>query len=204
MKKNKKINPTDNLIKEVLKTGQIKDLSSAEDFFKQIKKSLVEVVLNSELDDELGYPKHDSQPKSTPNRRNGRYSKTILDQEGEALTIDVPRDRDGEYTPQFIPKGVRRFPGFDDKVISLYARGMTKKEIQGHLEELYQTDVSTDLISTVTDGVIEQVVEWQNRPLDKTYPVVFLDCIHVKAREANTVINKAVYLAIAINMEGKK
>ena len=103
-----------------------------------------------------------------------------------------------------IPKGVRRFRGFDDKVISLYARGMTVSEIQGHLEDIYQTNISKDLISTVTDGVIEEVTTWQNRSLDDVYLILYLDCIHVKARDNHTVINKAVYLAIGVNMEGKK
>ncbi len=113
-------------------------------------------------------------------------------------------DREGEFEPQLIPEGVRRFSGFDDKVISLYARGMTVSEIHSHLEEIYQTNISKDLISTVTDGVIEKVTTWQNRSLDDVYPILYLDCIHVKARDNHTVINKTVYLAIGVNMEGKK
>ncbi|MCP5374868.1 MAG: IS256 family transposase [Rickettsiaceae bacterium] len=138
------------------------------------------------------------------NRRNGSYEKTIIDENGNQLTVDVPRDREGEFTPQLLPKGVRRFNGFDDKVISLYARGMSMSEIQGHLEEIYQTEISKDLISTITDGVIDEVTRWQNRPLDSVYPILYLDCIHVKSRDNNIVINKAVYLAIAVNIEGKK
>jgi len=106
--------------------------------------------------------------------------------------------------PVTLPKGIRRFNGFDDKVISLYARGMTMSEIQGHLEEIYQTEISKDLISTITDGVIDEVTRWQNRPLDSVYPILYLDCIHVKSRDNNIVINKAVYLAIAVNLDGKK
>ncbi len=107
-------------------------------------------------------------------------------------------DREGEFEPQLIPEGVRRFSGFDDKVISLYARGMTVSEIHSYLEEIYQTNISKDLISTVTDGVIEEVTTWQNRSLDDVYPILYLDCIHVKARDNHTVINKAVYLAIGV------
>ncbi|MCP5362912.1 MAG: IS256 family transposase [Rickettsiaceae bacterium] len=138
------------------------------------------------------------------NRRNGSYEKTIIDENGNQLTVEVPRDREGEFTPQLLPKGVRRFNGFDDKVISLYARGMSISEIQGHLEEIYQTEISKDLISTITDGVIYEVTRWQNRPLDSVYPILYLDCIHVKSRDNNIVINKAVYLAIAVTIEGKK
>ena len=120
------------------------------------------------------------------------------------MAIEVPRDRDGEYEPQLVPKGIRRFKGFDEQVISLYSRGMTVGEIQEHIKEIYQTEVSKDLISTVTDGVIEEVNSWQTRLLDSVYPILYLDCIHVKARDNHTVINKAVYLAIGVNMEGKK
>ena len=116
----------------------------------------------------------------------------------------MPRDREGEFAPQLVPKGVRRFSGFDDKVISLYARGMTMSEIQGHLEEIYQTEISKDLISTITDGVIDEVTKWQNRSLDSVYPILYLDCINVKSRDNNTIINKAAYLALAVTMEGKK
>ena len=169
-----------------------------------INTKIVERVLESELNHDLGYSKHSKVPKSASNRRNGSYEKTIIDDEGHKLSIDVPRDRDSEFTPKLIPKGIRRFSGFDDKVISLYSRGMTMSEIQGHLEEIYHTEVSKELISTVTDSVIEEVTKWQNRSLDIVYPILYLDCIHVKARDSNTIINKAVYLAIAVNMEGKK
>ena len=120
------------------------------------------------------------------------------------MPIEVPRDREGEYDPQFIPKGIRRFKGFDDQVISLYGRGMTVGEIQEHIKEIYETEVSKDLISTVTDGVIEEVNSWQTRPLEGVYPILYLDCIHVKSRDNHTIINKAVYLAIGVNMEGRK
>jgi putative transposase len=132
------------------------------------------------------------------------YEKTVIDENGSQITIEVPRDRNGEFAPQLLPKGVRRFSGFDDKVISLYARGMTMSEIQGHLEEIYQTEISKDLISTITDGVIDEVTRWQNRLLDSVYPILYLDCIHVKSRDNNIIINKAVYLGIAVNLEGKK
>jgi len=192
------------IIEELLSKGDPSELFGKDGIFNQLKKQIVERVLESELDHELGYSKHSKIPKLEENRRNGSYSKTLLDDDGYKIPIEIPRDRTGEYEPKLIPKGVRRFNGFDDKVISLYSRGMTMSEIQGHLEEIYHTDVSKELISTVTDGVIEEVTKWQNRSLDDVYPILYLDCIHVKARDNHTIINKAVYLAIAVNMEGKK
>ncbi|WP_341758444.1 IS256 family transposase [Candidatus Tisiphia endosymbiont of Ditula angustiorana] len=150
------------------------------------------------------HSKHSKVEKVDNNRRNGSYEKTVIDDDGRKLTLEVPRDREGEYNPQLIPKGLRRFNGFDEKVISLYGRGMTVSEIRGHLEEIYQTEVSSDLISTITDGVLEEVTRWQNRCLDRIYPILYLDCIYVKSRDNHIVINKAVYLAIAVNIEGKK
>lgn len=172
--------------------------------FQQLKKQLVEKILESELHHELGYSKHSKISKTDNNRRNGVSEKTIIDESGQKIKVEIPRDRKGEFEPQLIPKGVRRFAGFDDNVISLYARGMTMSEIQSHLEEIYHTEVSKELISTITDGVMEDVIRWQNRALDRIYPILYLDCIIVKARDNNIVINKAVYLAIAVNMEGKK
>lgn len=192
------------LVEELLAKTNPSELFGKDGLFQQLKKRIVERVLESELDHELGYSKHSKIPKIDNNRRNGSYEKTIIDDNGSQMTIEVPRDRDGDFNPQLLPKGVRRFNGFDDKVISLYARGMTMSEIQGHLEEIYQTEISKDLISTITDGVIEEVTKWQNRSLDSIYPILYLDCIHVKARDNNVIINKAVYLAIGINIEGKK
>jgi putative transposase len=143
------------IIEELLSKGDPRELFGKDGIFNQLKKQIVERVLESELDHELGYSKHSKIPKTQDNRRNGSYSKTILDDDGYKIPIEIPRDRSGEYSPKLIPKGIRRFNGFDDKVISLYSRGMTMSEIQGHLEEIYHTDVSKELISTVTDGVIE-------------------------------------------------
>ena len=194
----------ENLLTRIVNKYNVKDLDSLTSLFKQFKKQVIERILSEEINDNLGYDKHSKENKNRTNRRNGTYSKNIIDSNGSNININVPRDRENQYEPLLIPKGIRRFPNFDDKVISLYARGMTNKEIQGHLEELYQTEISTDLISKITDTVIEEVNQWQNRPLDKPYPILFLDCIHVKSRENNLIINKAVYLAIGINMEGKK
>ena len=126
-----------------------------------MKKQLIERVLQSELEHELGYGKHSKIEKKNQNRRNGSYNKTIIDNAGKKVKIEVPRDREGEYEPQLVPKGIRRFKEFDDQVISLYSRGMTVSEIQDHIKEIYQTEVSKELISTVTDGVIEEVHSWK-------------------------------------------
>jgi len=198
------INLTNKIVEELLSKADPKELFGRDGLFQKLKKQIVERVLASELEHDLGYSKHSKAPKIDNNRRNGSYEKTIIDENGNQLTVEIPRDREGEFTPQLLPKGVRRFNGFDDKVISLYARGMSMSEIQGHLEEIYQTEISKDLISTITDGVIDEVTRWQNRPLDSVYPILYLDCIHVKSRDNNIVINKAVYLAIAVNMDGKK
>ena len=192
------------LVEELLSKANPSELFDKDGLFQQLKKQIVERVLASELEHDLGYSKHSKIPKIDNNRRNGSYEKTIIDENGSQITIEVPRDREGEFVPKLLPKGVRRFNGFDDKVISLYARGMTMSEIQGHLEEIYQTEISKDLISTITDGIIDEVTKWQNRPLDSIYPILYLDCIHVKSRDNNVIINKAVYLALAVNMEGQK
>jgi putative transposase len=198
------INLTNKIVEELLSKANPGEIFGKDGLFQQLKKQIVERVLSSELEHDLGYSKHSKVPKIDNNRRNGSYEKTIIDENGSQITVDVPRDREGEFSPQLLPKGIRRFNGFDDKVISLYARGMTMSEIQGHLEEIYQTEISKDLISTITDGVIDEVKRWQNRSLDSVYPILYLDCIHVKSRDNNIVINKAVYLAIAVNIEGKK
>ena len=195
---------TSKLVDELLSQVDPSEILSKDGLFSKLKKQLIERVLQSELEHELGYDKHSKKGKKSSNRRNGSYNKTILDNEGNKMPIEVPRDREGEYDPQFIPKGIRRFKGFDDQVISLYGRGMTVGEIQEHIKEIYETEVSKDLISTVTDGVIEEVNSWQTRPLESVYPILYLDCIHVKSRDNHTIINKAVYLAIGVNMEGRK
>lgn len=195
---------TSKLVDELLSQVDPSEILSKDGLFSKLKKQLIERVLQSELEHELGYDKHSKKGKKSSNRRNGSYNKTIIDNEGNKMPIEVPRDREGEYDPQFVPKGIRRFKGFDDQVISLYGRGMTVGEIQEHIKEIYETDVSKDLISTVTDGVIEEVNSWQTRPLESVYPILYLDCIHVKSRDNHTIINKAVYLAIGVNMEGKK
>src|SRR6478672_1016961 len=179
------------------------DLTGENVLFKQLKKALIERALGAELSEHLGYEKGDPAGHGTGNSRNGTSSKTILTDDGE-IDITVPRDRAGSFEPQLIAKGQTHFTGFDDKIISLYARGMTVREIQGHLRELYGVEVSPDLISRVTDAVLDEVREWQNRPLDAVYPVVFFDALRVKIRDESVVKNKAVYVALALDCEGHK
>ena len=170
---------------------------------KQLTKRLVENALEGEMTEHLGYEPHAPEGKHTGNSRNGKGGKTIHTESG-SVGIDVPRDRTGTFEPQLVRKRQRRLEGFDDKVLSLYARGMTTRQIQGHLKELYGTEVSPALISTVTDSVLDDVKAWQNRPLDQVYPIVYLDALHLKIRTDGTVQTRAVYLALGVNLEGHK
>ena len=195
-------------VPEELLSGLLADYKKPEDLIgengllKQLTKLLVERALDAELTEHLGHDRHESVANPTGNTRNGKSKKTLKGEFGE-LPIDIPRDRHGSFEPQLIPKHQTRWNGFDDKIISLYARGMTVREIQAHLQEMYGTEVSPSLISSVTDAVSEEVKAWQARPLDPIYPIVYLDCIHVKVREGAVRV-KAVYLAIGITMQGNK
>lgn len=173
-----------------------------EDVFRDVKRALVERVLRAELTTHLGYAVGE-RPEGEPNARNGTSAKTVLTDEGK-LPLAIPRDRAGTFTPQFIPKGVRRLPGFDQKVLSLYARGLTTRELQAHLEECYQVAVSPDLISAVTDEVLDEVRTWQQRPLESVYVAVVFDALRAKVREEGLVQHKAVYLALGIRADGSR
>jgi putative transposase len=172
--------------------------------FRQLKKALMERALGAELTCHLGYEKGAAPSgRGRGNSRNGRTAKTVLTDEGQ-IALSIPRDRAGTFEPRLVPKGVTRLEGFDSKIISLYARGLSVREIQAHLKDMYGTEVSPDLISRVTDAVLEEVREWQNRPLDAVYPIVFFDAIRVKVRDEGIVKNKAVYVALALDTEGQK
>jgi putative transposase len=170
---------------------------------RRFKKAIIERALGGELTHHLGYAPGGDKPDDTTNHRNGTGSKTVLTDDG-ALTIDVPRDREGTFEPRLIGKHERRFTGFDDKILALYARGMTVREIQGFLAEMYDVEVSPDLISTVTDGIVAEVTAWQSRPLERMYPVVFFDALRVKIRDEATVRSKAIYLALAVQHDGTR
>jgi putative transposase len=170
---------------------------------RRFKKAIIERALGGELTYHLGYPPGGTKPQEATNHRNGTSGKRILTDDG-SLAIDVPRDREGTFEPRFIPKHERRFTGFDDKILALYARGMTVREIQGFLAEMYAVEVSPDLISTVTDAVVAEITAWQTRPLEPMYPVVFFDALRVKIRDEATVRSKAVYLALAVLPDGTR
>ena len=178
------------------------DLIGENGLLKQLTNLLVERALDAEMSNHLGHDKNQPVVNTSGNTRNGKSKKTLKGEFGE-LPIDIPRDRHGSFEPQLIPKHQTRWTGFDDKILSLYARGMTVREIQAHLEEMYGTEVSPTLISSVTDAVNDEVKAWQARPLDPIYPIVYLDCIHVKVREGAVRV-KAVYLAIGVAMTGEK
>jgi len=163
----------------------------------------LETALDSELTEHLGYEKNALSKKKNNNPRNGKSRKTLKTDHGD-MEILIPRDRLSDFEPQIIPKGQRRFTGFDDKILSMYARGMTVRDIQGHLTDIYNVEVSPDLISTVTDGIMDMVREWQNRPLDAVYPIMYFDALKMKIRDEGRVVNKAIYLAVGVNMDGHK
>ncbi|RPH29321.1 IS256 family transposase [Buttiauxella warmboldiae] len=181
-----------------------KNLKTPEDlnqFDRMLKKISVEAALNAEMIHHLGYEKN--HPKTGNNTRNGHSTKTVITGDGP-LELRTPRDRDGSFEPVLVKKNQTRITGMDNQILSLYAKGMTTREITAAFKELYDADVSPALISKVTDAVMEQVVEWQNRPLDTLYPIVYLDCIVLKVRQDNRIINKSVFLALGINIEGQK
>jgi transposase-like protein len=194
------------LNKEVLDAlfaGTAEEILGPGGVLSKLKKAAIERILDGELTNHLGYEKHDPVGRGSGNSRNGKSAKTVLTESGQ-VQIDVPRDRAGTFEPQLVRKRQRRLPGFDDKVIGLYARGMTVREIRGHLEELYEVEVSPDLISTVTDAVLDEVAAWQSRTLANVWPIVYLDALVLKVREAGTVRNKAVHIALGVNLEGRK
>jgi len=170
---------------------------------RRFKKAIVERALGGELTHHLGYSPGGAKPEGVANHRNGTSPKTVITDDGP-LALDVPRDREGTFEPRLIPKHARRFAGFDDKILALYARGMTVREIQAFLAEMYAVEVSPDLISSVTDSVIAEAAAWQQRPLEAMYPAVFFDALRVKIRDEAIVRSQAVYLALAVLPNGTR
>ena len=195
--------PTDLIDALLANYKKPEDLIGQNGLLKQLTKALVERALQAELTDHLGHDKNQVVANEAGNTRNGRSQKTLKGDFG-ALPIEIPRDRAGTFEPQLITKHQTRWSGFDDKILSLYARGMTVREIQSHLHEMYGAEVSPSLISSVTDAVLDEVKAWQSRPLDALYPIVYMDCIHVKVRDNGAVRVKALYLAIGVNLDGMK
>src|SRR6202161_1472541 len=196
-------------IKKAVLDELIKDYKKPEDLIgetgllKQLTKALLERALSAELAQHLGYEKHDPAGYNSGNSRNGSTPKTVSGEFGE-IQVETPRDRNSSFEPQILKKHQRRWEGFDDKIVSMYARGMSTREIQGHLQEIYGVEVSPSLISEVTDAVIEEVKAWQTRPLERLYPILFLDALMVKMRHDGRVENRAVYVAIGIDLDGHK
>ena len=198
---------SNDLIEKLLDSVDFKNLSPEDitgknGLLKQLTKRMVEKAMNAEMDAHLGYEKHE-RTKNSINSRNGKSNKTVSTEVGD-ISIDIPRDRNSEFSPQIIPKHQKRFAGFDDKIISMYGLGMSTRDIQKHLYEIYNVEVSPDLISNVTDAIMDDVREWRNRPLENLYPIVYFDALVVKGRTEGRVVNKSVYTAIGINMEGEK
>jgi len=193
------------IVEELLKGADPQKVFSSDGLLDEIKKALAERMLNAELDEHLQNEAAASEGSATPgaNHRNGYSKKTVITDTSQ-VDLEIPRDRRGTFEPQLIAKYQRRFPGFDDKIISMYARGMSTRDIQGHLRELYGIEASPQLISTITDAVLEEVYRWQGRPLDALYAIVFFDALRVKMRDEGTVRNKAVYLAIGVTADGRK
>jgi transposase-like protein len=179
----------------------IKTEQDLNEFREMLTKITVEAALNGEMTDHLGYERHEK--ANANNSRNGFTSKTLQTEAGQ-FELNTPRDRNGDFEPELVKKKQRRFTSMDDKILFLYAQGMTTREIVSTFKEMYGADVSASLISKVTDAVIDQVVEWQSRPLDAIYPIVYLDCIVLKIRQDKQVINKSIYLALGVNLEGHK
>ncbi len=198
----------DEIIKELLKDLDFKKLTPEQvtgknGLIQQLTKKIIETAMNAEMTDHLGYEKNERSTEKTDNVRNGKSSKKVITNNGE-VEIEIPRDRKAEFEPQIVKKHQKRFDLFDEKIISMYALGMTTRDIQGHLEDIYGVEVSPDLISTVTNEIIKVVLEWQSRPLDPVYPIIYFDTIVVKGRTDGKVANKSVYTAIGINIQGKK
>jgi len=178
------------------------ELLGPDGLLSQVTRAVLERALAEEMTGHLGYEKHDPAGRGSGNSRNGSTGKTVLTDIG-AVDLAVPRDRDGSFEPRIVRKGQTRLEGFNERIIALYARGMTTRDIRAHLREMYDVDVSPDLISRVTDGVLEELQEWQSRPLDRVYPVIFIDALMIKVRDG-VVTNRPVYLAIGIDCEGAK
>src|SRR3984885_9805188 len=202
MKKERKIRRE--LLDELLagyKTPE--DLTGPEGLLKRLAGALVERALEAELTDHLGYEEHAVEGRGSGNSRNGSGTKTLQTEQGP-VPIEIPRDRNGTFAPQLVKKHQRRFDGFDEKILGMYARGMSVRDIQAQLSELYGTDISHDLISSVTDEVVAEVQAWQARPLDAIWPIVYLDALVIKVRDQGVVGNKSAYLAMGIDLDGKK
>ncbi|WP_207064062.1 IS256 family transposase, partial [Motiliproteus sp. SC1-56] len=195
---------TDKLVDQLLAgCSSPEDILGESGLLKQLTKKVAERALEAEMEDHLGYSKHEPSGKNSGNSRNGKSRKSVRSVHGD-IELEVPRDRNGTFEPRLVRKGEKQLQGFDDRIISLYARGMTTRDIQAHFQDAYGVEVSPTFISQVTNAVMDEVTAWQSRPLDTVYPIVYLDALVVRSRDSGQVQNKSVYLALGINMDGEK
>ena len=191
------------IFKTLIEDYNIKDTNDIKDMLKDLLSGTIQTMLEAEIENELGYAKHSMKDKATSNARNGHSKKTVRSEYGN-LDLDIPRDRNAEFEPQIIPKYQREITGIEGQILSLYAKGMSNRDIEDHLNNLYGIDVSPSMISKITDKIIPEIREWQSRQLEDVYPIVFMDAIHYSVRKDGVVVKKAVYLAIGIDKEGRK
>lgn len=191
------------VLREMITGGNLKTADDLHSYLKDMFKDALQEMLEAELEAELGYAKGDKKNKDTANRRNGYTEKTVKTKYGE-FPIEVPRDRDGEFDPVVVPKNKRNISGIEEQVISLYARGMSTRDIHDQMQDIYGIELSAEMVSKITDGIIPQIREWQNRPLEKVYPFVFMDAIHYKVRDDGQIKNKAAYVVLGVNLDGFK
>jgi putative transposase len=191
------------LLDELLAVAGTRGLTGKDGLLKQLTAALVNKALDAEMSEHLGYDSRESPPEEQINRRNGHRTKKVRSGQG-VLEVHVPRDREGSFEPLLVGKHERHFAGFDDQILSMYARGMSTRDIQGHLKEIYGVDVSPDLVTRVTDAVIDELTEWQGRGLDQVYPVVYIDALVLKVRDQGKVENKAVHIVVGVNLEGER
>ena len=191
------------IFKTLIEDYNIKDTNDIKDMLKDLLLGTIQTMLEAEIENELGYAKHSMKDKATSNARNGHSKKTVRSEYGN-LDLDIPRDRNAEFEPQIIPKYQREITGIEGQILSLYAKGISNRDIEDHLNNLYGIDVSPSMISKITDKIIPEIREWQSRQLEDVYPIVFMDAIHYSVRKDGVVVKKAVYLAIGIDKEGRK
>lgn len=190
-------------LRQFIKENKLKSAQDVQNALKDLFAETLQEMLEAELDDNLGYAKNDTQNKQTSNRRNGHSKKTIRSEYGE-IDIEVPRDREGDFEPLVVKKHQKNVTGIEDQILALYAKGVSTRDIQDHLQQLYGVEVSPTLISNVTNKIMPLIKEWQNRPLQQIYAVVFLDAIHFKVKQDGQIVNKAAYMAIGIDLDGQK
>lgn len=191
------------VIKEIIKENQFQNVGDVYSYLKDLFKDTIQEMLEAELDESLGYAKNDTQNKNTDNERNGYSQKTVKSQFGE-LELDIPRDRKAEFEPKIVPKYKKDISGLEEKIISLYSRGMTTRDIHDQLKDLYGIEVSAEMVSKITDRLIPEIKEWQSRPLERIYPFVFMDAIHYKIRDDGHILNHAAYVVLGIDLDGSK